>query len=71
MARVRKVVVQGGGKNLYEIGESGGTFHVRKVTPGPLRDNRTSLGSTSSLEDALSIIRSHSGREIEKIRDMG
>lgn len=63
----KKVVVQGGGKNLFKVGISSGYFYVYKVDVGPLGDRLISIGETRNLEDALSIIRSYSGREIEKI----
>ncbi len=63
----RKVVVSGGGKNLYEISESNGTFWVYKVNVGLILNDRKQIGKTTRMDDALSIIRSHSGREIDTI----
>jgi hypothetical protein len=67
MSNTRRVVVQGGGKNLYKISESSGWHHVYKVDVGFLTDSSKSIGKTHSLEDALAIIRSHSGRDIQEI----
>ena len=60
----RKVVVRGGGDNLYFVSDSGGVFYVRK---GGGWGGGTDIGQAKSLDDALAIIKSHSGREIEKI----
>ena len=60
----RKIVVRGGGDNLYWVSDSGGVFYVKK---GSVWGSGTDIGKTTSLDDALSIIKSHSGREIEKI----
>lgn len=60
----RKVVVKGGGANLYRVSESNGTFHVYKVS---VWGSDSAIGTARRLEDALALIRSHSGREIERI----
>lgn len=62
----KKVVVQGGGKNLFKVSNSSGYFYVYKVDVG-LFDRLHDIGKTRSLEDALTLIRSYSGREIDKI----
>lgn len=62
----RKVVVKGGGANLYKISEFSGWFYASKVNVG-LFDSNTSIGKARSLGDALELIKSHSGREIESI----
>ena len=67
MAHKRKVVVQGGGSNLYEVSEYAGKFTAYKVDVGFLLDDRTSIGTGRSLEDALTLIRAHSGKEIKSI----
>jgi hypothetical protein len=66
MGNVKKVVVQGGGKNLYEVSESGGWFYAYQITVG-LFNKKTSVGKGRTMEDALSLIKAHSGRGIEKI----
>lgn len=63
----RKVVVEGGGKNLYEIAQSGEKFTARRVNVGLLGDSHNTIGTASSLDDALALIRSHSGHEIKEI----
>ena len=60
----KKVVVRGGGENLYYVSDSSGVFYVTK---GSVWGGGTDIGKANSLEDALAIIRSYSGRDIEKI----
>lgn len=67
MSQDRRVVVQGGGKNLYKISEYGGWFHTYKVDVGFLSNSNTSIGKARSLGDALEIIKSHSGKEIQEV----
>lgn len=67
MAKTTKVVVTGGGKNLYEISESDGWFHAYWVEVGLFTNSRTSVGKARSFDHSLNLIRSHSGKEIEKI----
>ena len=55
----KKVVVKGGGSNLYYVSESSGTIYVYK--------GDTQIGKTKKMEDAIDLIKSHSGREIESI----
>lgn len=62
------VVVEGGGSNLYQISDSGGRYTVYKISVNLFLPNTsTSIGSARSFDQALSIIRSHSGKEIKKI----
>lgn len=67
MSSDRQVVVKGGGKNLYKITESDGSFHAYKVDINLFSNSNKSIGKAKSLADALALIRSHSGKEIEKI----
>lgn len=67
MSNDKRVVVKGGGKNLYKISEYGGQFHVYHVTVGFISNSNSSIGKTRSLPDALDIIKSHSGQEIDEI----
>ena len=67
MGKKRRVVVEGGGADLYEIEESSGRYLATHVRVGILANRRESVGSASSLEDALSLIRSFSGRAIKRI----
>ena len=53
------VIVKGGGSNLYYVSESFGTIYVYKGSG--------QIGKTKTMEDALTLIRSHSGRDIESI----
>lgn len=67
MSKDKEVVVQGGGANLYKVSESGGWFYAYKVDVGFLSNSNRSIGKARSLADALDLIKSHSGKEIEKI----
>ncbi len=67
MSNDKRVVVKGGGKNLYKVSEYDGWFYAYKVNVGFISDSSTSIGKTRSLKDALDLIKSHSGREIEEI----
>ncbi len=58
-------VVKGGGENLYKISESSGWFYVYKVNVG--FGSNDNVGKARSLGDALELIKSHSGRDIESI----
>jgi len=60
----KKVIVEGGGENLYYVSESSGTIFVYK---GSVWGSDTQIGKTKTMEDALSLIKSHSGRAIERI----
>jgi hypothetical protein len=63
----RRVVVEGGGANLYEILEYGGSFIAYHVSVRLLSNDRTRIGSGRSLQDAIAIIQAHSGRRIRSI----
>lgn len=63
----KRVVVQGGGQNLYKISEYKGKYTAYKVAVGLISDSATNIGQASSLEDALSLIKVHSGKEIKEI----
>ena len=64
----KKVVTKGGGQNLFKIGISGSKHYVMLVKVG-LINSYIDIGETRSLEDAISLIRSYSGKEIEIITD--
>ncbi len=66
MAR-KRVTVKGGGENLYYISESSGTFYVYKCKVGMLMNDETQIGKTRNMDDALSLIKSQSGRAIDSI----
>tara|TARA_R110002049_G_C8853097_1_gene537514 strand:- start:186 stop:377 length:192 start_codon:yes stop_codon:yes gene_type:complete len=59
----KKVVVKGGGGNLYYVSESSGDIYVYKG--GGFTD--TQIGKAKTMEDALALIKSHSGKEIQSI----
>jgi hypothetical protein len=60
----KRVVVKGGGENLYYVSESSGTYYVYK---GSVWSGKTQIGKARSMSDALAIITSYSGRAIESI----
>ncbi len=60
----KMIVVTGGGENLYYVSESSGTIYVYK---GSVWLSDKLIGKTRTMEDALSLIRSYSGRDIEDI----
>lgn len=67
MSNDKRVVVKGGGKNLYKISEHNGWFHAYHVDVGFISNSNSSIGKTKSLGDALELIKSHSGEEIQEI----
>lgn len=67
MSNDKRVVVKGGGHNLYKISEYGGWFHVYHVDVGFISNSNTGIGKTRSLADALDLIKSHSGEDIQEI----
>lgn len=68
--KVRQVVTSGGGENLYKINEYSSTsFTVYKAKVKLIGYDYTEIGSTRNLEDALTLIRSYSGNNIDRIGD--
>ncbi|NOX66239.1 MAG: hypothetical protein GXO85_10740 [Chlorobi bacterium] len=65
----KKVVTNGGGENLFKVSEYRGKFYVYKVKVGFISDSSKEIGSAGSFEDALYLIKSYTGRGIDKIRD--
>jgi len=63
----KKVVVKGGGSNLFKVSSYNGTFYIYKVTVGFITNDNYEIGKTKSFDDALSVIRSYSGHEIDRI----
>lgn len=63
----RKVVVQGGGENLYRISESNGIYTAYKINVNLISNSARNIGQTKNLEDALSLIKVHSGKEIKEV----
>lgn len=58
---MRTVVVEGG--NVYTVGDQSGTYYIRRGAGW----SGTDIAKTRSLEDALTLIKSHSGRQIRSI----
>lgn len=63
----KRVVVSGGGQNLYRITGSGSSFIASKITINTFIDDVKRVGKAGSFDDALSLIKSHSGKSIEKV----
>ncbi|HXI86869.1 MAG TPA: hypothetical protein VNH64_05390 [Parvularculaceae bacterium] len=64
-----EVVVHGGGANLYRIWKKRSKFIVDKVDINFIPpDSYTKIGEADTFEDALEIIRRHSGHQIESVR---
>ena len=63
----KRVEVQNGKGGYYKIHENGNKYTVYRVNIGIIVDDKKNIGEVKSLEDALSLIRSHSGQEIKKI----
>lgn len=63
----KRIVVSGGGQNLYKVSGSGSTYTVYKIIANFFFDDIIEVGSAGSFDDALTLIKSHSGKRIEKI----
>ena len=63
----KKVAIQGGAK-YYQVSEYRGTFYVYEFG-GFFGTSSSEIGQTRSFDDALSIIRSYSGKQITKIEN--
>lgn len=63
----RRVVVQGGGKNLYKIHECSGRYTAYYVDVRFLSNTNKNIGKARNLEDALTLIKVYSGKEIKEI----
>ncbi|WDA42585.1 hypothetical protein [Erythrobacter sp. BLCC-B19] len=59
-----RVVVEGGGRNLYRVDEVGGVFKVYK---DEVWGSGELIGTSRSMNDALDRITGHSGRKIKSI----
>lgn len=64
----KRVVTQGGGQNLYKIVGSS-SLEIFHVKVGTFSDTKNKIGSSRNLDDALSIIKSHSGNQIKEVRE--
>ena len=66
----KKVVVQGGGKNLFRIWEdSKGWFHASECDPGFLTDDFTSIGKAQTLAEAIVLIKAYTGKNVQSMSD--
>ena len=59
-----KVTVKGGGSNLYSVSETSGKYYAYKGSGY----GRSQIGTASSFDNALALIKNHSGKEIESIQ---
>lgn len=53
MGNDKRVVVKGGGKNLYKVSEYDGWFHAYKIDVGFISNSSNSIGKTRNRKDAL------------------
>ncbi len=65
----KRVVVQGGGMNLYQVSEYDGWFYCYRIESGLLFSSSRDIGKARSMKDALDLIRSDSGQQIREISD--
>lgn len=63
----KRIVVNGGGNNLYRISGSGSSYYVSQIIVNTFIDDVISVGTAGSFDDALSLIKSHSGHSIKNI----
>jgi hypothetical protein len=65
----KRVVVSGGGNNLYRISIYGDKYTISQVDVGIFTNDYNRIGEARSMDDALRIIKAHSGQSIIKITD--
>jgi len=65
----KRVVVQGGGKNLYRISIYESKHTVSQVDVGYFTNDINVIGEARNMDDALSILKAHSRKSIKKITD--
>ncbi len=70
MSTEYRVVVKGGGHNLYYIREYDDDYHVYCRTVNLLTNDDDHVGSAGSLATALVLIVAHSGEDIDDIREL-
>lgn len=63
----KRVVINGGGRNLFKVEQYSGYYYVYYMSIGFLFDDKDFIGKTRSFEDAISLIRSYSGKGIKEI----
>lgn len=62
----KKVVVSGGGSNtVFKVSSYGDTFYIYKLEG--IFGTERKIGETRSFEDALTLIRSFTGKDVESI----
>ena len=64
----KRVSTKNSGQNLYKISGSS-QLDIFHVNVGTFSDSKSKIGSARNLEDALSIIKSHSGSQIKEIKE--
>ena len=64
----KRVVTQGGGDNLFKISGTD-KLEVYAVKVGLLSNTLKKIGGARNLEDALSIIKSYTGKQIKEISE--
>ncbi len=63
----RRVVVRGGGANLYKVSWSDGWYWVYQIQVKLIVNSERLVGKCKSMDDALTMIRSDSGRAILEV----
>jgi hypothetical protein len=65
MSKAIRVVVEGGGKNLYYIRGRSGEFEVYHHRVNLVWDNENLVGVAGDIEEALEMIEEHSGEKVD------
>ncbi|MGF1657433.1 MAG: hypothetical protein ACFCU3_10690 [Verrucomicrobiales bacterium] len=64
-----KVIIKDGrSRNLYKVEKVGGRFVAYKVNVGMLWDDETRVGSDSTFEGAVAVVKAHAGTSKIEIR---
>ena len=63
----KQIVVKGGGSNLFKVSYYNEVYYVYKVNVKIFSNDYHEIGKTKNFEDALSLIRSYSGKDIDSI----
>ena len=61
----KQIVVKGGGSNLFKVSYYNEVYYVYKVNVKIFSNDYHEIGKTKNFEDALSLIRSYSGKDID------
>lgn len=67
MARVFRVIVEGGGRNLYYIRARDDVFHVFHHRVNVVWDEENLVGVADDANEAIEMVKEHSGEEIDSI----